>query len=474
MRLFILSILFLGVVHCTCGQSVTVSKEISIKNDKAYDLIGDIDDRLILFRDEGNKYEFSVFDQDLSHIMDRELTFEKKTVDINGIVSQDTCFHIIYSYKDRREIVHRIRSYDNKMILQDSSELFREPKTYGNDYYLFKTSENKEFSVLFNFIEKDEVEMFVIKHDSLYVDFKKILKVEDIDLRENFKKIAISNRGEMFLLLEQKNSRYSKDENHFGLFVLDHNPNYFYSKINLYDRVSSGVDLEFDNINRRICIGGLWHEKNKDQAEGYFYFNKPLITLKDLDDAMAQRFTPDFIAEVTGKEIGKIDALRDLEVNDIVIRQDGGFIMMAETKREYIRQSSYGAPGSIGRRPGGWVDHFYEDVIIIALHPDGEEHWAKVLFKKQFSQDDSAVFSSYFLMKTPSRLRLIYNDEIKNNNTVSEYIIDPVGKYNRNSLLSTDYQNLKLRFADAVQVSGSEIVIPSEKSRKLSLVKIEY
>ena len=66
-------------------------------------------------------------------------------------------------------------------------------------------------------------------------------------------------------------------------------------------------------------------------------------------------------------------------------------------------------------------------------------------------------------MKTPSRLKLVFNDEIKNNNTVSEYILDPLGRFNRNSLLSTDYQNLKIRFADAIQISSNEFLAPIEK-----------
>ena len=120
------------------------------------------------------------------------------------------------------------------------------------------------------------------------------------------------------------------------------------------------------------------------------------------------------------------------------------------------------------------MDHFFEDVIVIAVDPQEKEHWTRVLFKKQFSQDDEGIFSSYFLMKTPSRLKVVFNDEIKNNNTVSEYLLDPIGRFNRNSLLSTEYQNLKIRFADAVQVSGNEFIAPSEKNRKLSLVKIVY
>jgi hypothetical protein len=111
---------------------------------------------------------------------------------------------------------------------------------------------------------------------------------------------------------------------------------------------------------------------------------------------------------------------------------------------------------------------------LIATFPDGKEHWKKILFKKQFSQDDNAIYSSYFLFKTPSRVKLLYNDEIKNNNTVSEYVFDPAGNAERRSVLSTEYQNLKLRFRDAIQTGPSTLIVPSEKSWKINMVKIEY
>lgn len=209
-------------------------------------------------------------------------------------------------------------------------------------------------------------------------------------------------------------------------------------------------------------------------AQGYFYLNKPSITIKPEEELRFEPFAPELLAEANGKDIGKTSDLKDYELNHLVLRRDGGFLLFAESRREYSRrnnnfQSSYGSRG-----PAGWMDLFYEGVVVIAVQPEGREHWNRVLFKKQFSQDDGGIFSSYFLMKTPSRVKLVFNDEIKNNNTVSEYLLDPIGRFNRNSLLSTDYQNLKIRFADGIQLSGSEFIAPSEKNRKLSLVKIAY
>ena len=133
-------------------------------------------------------------------------------------------------------------------------------------------------------------------------------------------------------------------------------------------------------------------------------------------------------------------------------------------------------PGQFGDYfpPRGFIDYYHEDLILFATYADGKEHWKKILFKKQFSQDDDGIYSSYFLFKTPSRLRLIYNDEIKNANTVSEYVLDPTGDAERKSVLSTEYQNLKLRFRDAIQTGPQSIIVPSEKSWKINLVKIDF
>ena len=105
---------------------------------------------------------------------------------------------------------------------------------------------------------------------------------------------------------------------------------------------------------------------------------------------------------------------------------------------------------------------------------EGLTDWHRVFYKKQFSQNDGGIFSSFFPFITPSRLRLIYNDEIKSNNTVSEYILDPQGNYKRTSVLSTEDQDLKLRFTDAEQISSTELIVPSQKNYELNLVKIDF
>jgi hypothetical protein len=57
---------------------------------------------------------------------------------------------------------------------------------------------------------------------------------------------------------------------------------------------------------------------------------------------------------------------------------------------------------------------------------------------------------------------------------VSEFELYPSGNLIRKSLLSTEYQNLKIRFDGAIQTSNNTFLVPSEKSGKLKIVKVSY
>ena len=234
--------------------------------------------------------------------------------------------------------------------------------------------------------------------------------------------------------------------------------------------------IDFDERNKKVALAGFVSTGDETKSTGYFAFTIRPDEIPIEAEILVNNYSREFLAEVSGKKIGKVKELSDFQLRDLVIRNDGGVIIFCELVKTFTRRNQVNSPGQVGEffPMRGFVDYYHEDLILIANHADGKEHWKKLLFKKQFSQDDNANYSSYFLFKTPSRLKLIYNDEIKNNNTVSEYVLDPIGNFERKSVLSTEYQNLKLRFRDAIQLGPSSIIVPSEKSWKINLVKIDY
>ena len=168
-------------------------------------------------------------------------------------------------------------------------------------------------------------------------------------------------------------------------------------------------------------------------------------------------------------------ALLDLDssVRETILRRDGGALLVAEKNHIFERRSGVNRTYFNGI-PSNMVDYFFDELLIFSIHPDGKSHWQNILHKKQYSQDDGGVYSSYFLFKTSHYLRFLFNDEIRFENTISEYVLNGYGEYDRNSILSTTNLDLRLRFRDAVQVAANTLIVPSERRNRLKLVKMEF
>ena len=188
----------------------------------------------------------------------------------------------------------------------------------------------------------------------------------------------------------------------------------------------------------------------------------------------AQPFEDNFIANLLGKAADKAKGIPEAEVRDLVLRLDGGVLLIGERTRLFQRNAATTNQGFYEPTAGFAVDFYYDEIFVVSIHPDGRKHWATVMHKKQYSQDDDGVYSSFFLLRTASSLRFLFNDEIKYENTVSEYVLKGNGKFKRKSLLSTENLRLRLRFRDAVQTDASTVIIPSERRNRLKLVRLEY
>jgi len=199
------------------------------------------------------------------------------------------------------------------------------------------------------------------------------------------------------------------------------------------------------------------------ESTGYVWINGSIDNWQD-EQIYLIPFEDVVFFEVYGNNKNK--KLRNFQVSSMLLKADGSPILVFEHARNLVRQN-------------GGVSTFnnsntFRGLVVISLDQNLELDWYHVFYKKQFSQNDNALFSSYFTFMTPSRVRLIYNDEIKTNSTVSEYIFDGAGNYKRNSLLSTEYQNLRLIFQYAIQINNSSLIVPSQRNSALSLVKVDY
>ncbi len=456
------------------AQIVKVTDEIPLRNDVAYEVIGELKGRILLFRDRTTEFEIQAFNEQMNEIWSKELDLDRRLPSVIGTTSDDETFSVLYRFRRKSNTIVKAHKYDAGANLIDSVTII----DYG---YLFFTpdfemilSEDRSKALVY-YIEKQSI-LHAVSFDVNTMEklWDRSFTPEDFDSSRDILHGVVDNQGDLYVIIEKNNLRYKRENHYYEIHhFMGSEEQYTLTNITLDGKLTYDVYFSFDNLNNKLVAGGFYAENNPGRAVGYFSLRV------DRDNNRNQRlvfhpFSDDFIATLMGKEIDDNKGIIECSIQDLVIRRDGGLLIVGERNRQYERRVAGANRIAYEGYNRYIVDYFYDDLFVLSVHPDGRPHWEQVLHKKQYSQDDGGVYSSYFLFKTPRRLRFLFNDEIRYENTVSEYIITGSGKYDRQSVLSTENLKLRLRFRDATQTSGHHVIIPSERRNNLRLVKVEY
>jgi len=466
-----LTILLLFLFFQSYGQEITVSDPISYRTDDNFDVIGKLKGQYLVFQDQTTEFKIHALDENLHEKWEKELDLEKRRTKILGLVPTKEDFSIIYSFKIKGQLNIKARRYDPVANLLDSAAVKVYDKLYLTPNFNIIRSENKKTILLYYIKEQKTIEAIAFNLETMKVLWERSIKPKDMTYYEDFEQMVINDDGELFIVLEKENRKSQRENHHFEIHKVNSIGEGSSFKINMQSHLTYDIHFSFDNKNKQLIAAGLYSEKNKGRANGYFFTQIPNNIPSNYNTTF-EAFDKEFLINLIGKKADLKKGLGDTDIQDIVHRHDGGILMIAERNRKLQRGSSRNGPYSSNSLAN--MDYYFDDVFIISIHPDGQTHWKNVLHKKQYSQDDDAIYSSFFLVKTPSSLRFLFNDEIKQENTVSEYVVRGNGKVNRNSVLSTEDQKIQLQFANAMQVSSNEIIVPSARRNKLKIVKVKY
>jgi hypothetical protein len=475
------SLLLLALVTLLCtsvrAQVLTVSDELVMRSDTEYDLIGKLGGQVMLLQDRDTKYLLTAFDRNMRQNWEKELELRGRNIRLlTTVAKQDgTGFHLVYLFRDKGRNFLQLDEYNPAGNLKDSVTLV--------DFGVFNTAPEDEV-----YRSEDETKLLLLiseqqsKARCIGLDLSTMSMLYDHELapekfffNDDFMQAEISNTGELFFVIERDNFRSKRKQHQYEVMTLAPGLSFSSFVLPMGDSLTYDIYFRYDNKNKSLTAGGLYTTKDFTQASGYFWIN---VDPKNASGALPD-FTPfplTLVRNIEGKKYNKKSpGIDELSVRDLVLRQDGGGLIITERNRQLERRSNASRTqviNSYGIRP--LVDYHYDELIVFSVHPEGDTHWTNILHKKQYSQDDGGVYSSYFLMENPRSLRFLFNDEIRFENTVSEYVVNGRGEFDRNSLFNTRDLDLRLRFRDGVQVAANEMILPSEHRNRLRLVKVTY
>lgn len=465
-----LLLLFLLPAH---AQDFLISEETTLRNDESFEIIGQIEDQTFLFITRPYSKELISYNRDLKIKEQTTLSDENNALYYTPIIRNEHIY-IFFSTRKNGDNDLSLLKLDDQLNQVDSTVVKSFGKRTFSPKILMRPSQNKKFMAAYTLEKRSSIEVAMIDLDSLKTIWEQEFAPAEFNSNDHFIDLITDNSGNAHFALEHNNTRASMEENKFEFF------SFYFKNKSLKTHTSpfhnhswTEVLFEFDNQLNRIIIAGLYKEKKSINPLGIFQLSiypEP----SRVDSAIFHPFGKEFIAKLTGKEKRKKIEIEDLTLREMVLRSDGGILVISELERVVTRRSSSGG-GYYSNRTveTAQIDYFLDEIILFNINPEGNIQWKGILRKKQSSQDDNAIASSFFMARTARNLKFIFNDNVRADNNLSVYNLNGKGQTERISLMNPRKYKLYLRPRLSKQISASQILIPSVRKRELKLIRLD-
>lgn len=246
------------------------------------------------------------------------------------------------------------------------------------------------------------------------------------------------------------------------------------TEIPLGGNFAAGLYLRADNTSRSIYAAGFYSQKKAGNFDGV------LLAQYAMDSAgiLSARQLP-FDAQLrlaTGARKSQ-RAFNDFLTRQLVVRNDGGFVLIAEDYYMSVRAglSPYGYYTSFYTPFMGSQnvrEYHYGDIMALCYDGAGNPLWHAFVRKEQYSQEDAGAFSSYAFINTGGALGFLYNDFDNRSSHITLSTIDENGTVTMRPLDAGTQVDWQPRAGK--QVSGRELIVPCLGRRQLSFAKVVF
>jgi hypothetical protein len=259
------------------------------------------------------------------------------------------------------------------------------------------------------------------------------------------------------------------------------------------------TDMTIDVLdNQDIVAAGFYSSKGTFSIDGT-YFATVDATSKQIKRKAQKEFDLDFITqamterqaekaekkEAKGKEV----ELFEYDLDDIVLREDGGAVLVGEQYYMFTTVTTTTTAG--GGTSTRTTDHYiYNDIFVVNLSPEGIIEWALKIPKRQHTTNDGGYYSSYTLSVTDDKMLFLFNDNPKNlierdegkyknfapgrESMVMLAEVTTNGTVEKKSLFSSNEAEVIIVPKVSEQVDDNTLVIFGKKGKAQRFMKLEF
>ena len=468
-RLLQIILFSIGVFYSAFAQRIQLSSPIGKIDDSNYQLVDKLNDSLIVINQVSNRIIVESYNDSLDKFMEKTLDFSPiQQIHLLKAISKNKEISILYYYQRKGATYIKSRVIDGKAnTLSDDLILSCSGLVHFSVEEDISISPDQRYLTFKYYSSKHVAQLLCYDIIDKTVFWRKHITSKNLCFDRHYKKIITNNLGQSFMMCHKFIP--SQQESYVYIFEFDADSTEHAYTLDLKGYRMGDFNISYDHIHDKVMVLGFYGESSF-YAQGIFSarFNVDesykMAAFNDFDQTLMRSFT--------GKKKDNIKGLHNIFIDDVILRRDGGALIVSEQHFVYEKQYTDRGDQQIYSSK---ADFLYENILLTSIHPTGELHWNEVLHKSQSSENDEGKYSSFFLFKTNRSIRFVYNNDIRRGTSIFEYVVQGNGEVQRNVLShQSKGSDLLPNFRNSLQTSANEMVVLSESNRKWRLMQINY
>ncbi len=216
----------------------------------------------------------------------------------------------------------------------------------------------------------------------------------------------IDNEGNIFMLTSIMNkSKKGEEYYHLELFKMNNNLNKIAITPIQLDNIFIDIVI-LNQLNKKELILAGYYQNTVDNNGPNGFFIQKISKTGELISNKKYEISAEIINQYKRKAIKKKKGkpYDEFAINHIIINTDNSITIVGEAYYSY----------SVSSPDGGYSLHYYNDILVSKIKPNGDLDWIKKIPKRQRGSNNGQGGMSYTYFKRNDNLYFTYIDNIKN------------------------------------------------------------
>ncbi|MBP7477054.1 MAG: hypothetical protein KA797_00915 [Chitinophagales bacterium] len=305
--------------------------------------------------------------------------------------------------------------------------------------------------------------------------------VSEAAYRKVLRKTMLDNEGNAYLIVEKEPRSLSKsdDARAFTAYKVSKGNETIGRDFYIDKEIFDNPKIIFDYTNKKIVFTCFIDESGSgEKGSTGVYLMKIGATDLSVEQKASSKFSKSFISKLTGKDTLFVqEKLLTFKIKDVLLDVAGNPIVIAES----FFQTTESVPVTNNFFSNNTYPEYrninvynYNDLLLFWMNESGQIGNSTILRKKQVTEDDGGIYSSYITNNNGDKLNFIHTDMMNGNIDLVLQAVDETGHIDKKILIADLERSNPVIAKMGKQVSMSELVLPCFRNSSFKLLKITF